>query len=200
MTGSDPTRPFRFAGANVGYWITNRTLPATETMIEWVAERLDLKADHVAGDVAYGTGEMLGWLVDHDIDPHIPLWDQSKIAAPGRFTRADFAHDRGRDLYLCPGGKELKTSGRVHVGNAIKYIAKKSDCTSCPLKPRCTTSSARHLQRDLHQDARDTTQSLRPIVITSFFASSQKVTRRIDVDIATQNDRTPTHRGQPERR
>jgi transposase len=138
----------------------SKEVDAAETMIERTEERFDLTPDRVAGDVAYGTGEMLGWLVDHGIDPHIPLWDQSKVAPEGKFTRADFTYDRDRDLYICPGGKELKTSGRVHVGNAIKYIAKKSDCTSCPLKPCCTTSSARRLQRDLHQDARDYTQSL----------------------------------------
>ncbi len=138
----------------------SKEVDATETMIERVEERFGLKPDHVAGDVAYGTGEMLGWLVDHDIDPHIPLWDQSKVAADGRFTRDDFAYDRDRDLYICPGGKELKTSGTVLDGNTIKYIAKISDCTSCPLKPRCTTSSARRIQRDVHQDARDYTQSL----------------------------------------
>ena len=97
---------------------------------------------------------MLGWLVDREIDPHIPVWDRS-TREDDTFSRADFAYDKDRDLYVCPGGKELKTSGTVLDGNTIKYIAKKSDCTSCPLKPRCTTSSARRLQRDLHQDARD---------------------------------------------
>jgi hypothetical protein len=43
-----------------------------------VEERFALKPKRLAGDVAYGTGEMLGWLVDHDIDPHIPVWDKAK--------------------------------------------------------------------------------------------------------------------------
>ena len=81
---------------------------------------------------------MLGWLVARGIDPHIPLWDQSALATEGKFTRADFAYDKERDLYICPGGKELKTSGTVHDGSTIKYIAKRSDCAFCPLKPRCT--------------------------------------------------------------
>ena len=51
----------------------SKEVDATETMIERTEERFDLKPDHVAGDVAYGTGEMLGWLVDRDIDPHIPV-------------------------------------------------------------------------------------------------------------------------------
>jgi hypothetical protein len=138
----------------------SKEVDATETMIERVGERFALKPNHLAGDVAYGTGEMLGWLVDRRIDPHIPLWDQTTVAPEGKFTRADFTYDRDRDRYICPDGKELKTSGRVHDGNVIKYIAKKSDCSICPLKPRCTTSSSRRLQRDVNQEARDYTQGL----------------------------------------
>ncbi len=111
----------------------------TETMIERTEERFALKPDHIAGDAAYGTGEMLGWLVERGIDPHIPVWDQSEVAADGKFVRADFTYDKDRDLYICPGGKELKTSGTVHDGTTLKYIAKRSDCAVCPLKPRCTT-------------------------------------------------------------
>ena len=138
----------------------SKEVDATETMIERVEERFALKPDHLAGDVAYGTGEMLGWLVDRRIDPHIPLWDQTTVAPAGKFTRADFAYDRDRDLYICPGGKELKTSGTVHDGTTIKYIAKRSDCANCPLKPQCTTGRERRISRDVNQDARDYTQSL----------------------------------------
>jgi len=53
----------------------SKEVDATETMIERTQDCYGLKPGHLAGDVAYGTGEMLGWLVDHDIDPHIPVWD-----------------------------------------------------------------------------------------------------------------------------
>jgi transposase len=138
----------------------SKEVDATETMIERTEERFDLKPDHVAGDVAYGTGEMLGWLVAREIDPHIPVWDQSEVAAKGKFPRADFTYDKARDLYICPGGKELKTSGTVHDATTIKYIAKRSDCALCPLKPHCTTGQERRLSRDVNQEARDYTQAL----------------------------------------
>ena len=138
----------------------SKEVDATETMIERVAERFALKPKHLAGDVAYGTGEMLGWLVKRDIDPHIPVWDQSEVAADGKFVRADFTYDRDRDLYICPDGKELKTSGTVHDGTTIKYLAKRSECDRCPLKPRCTTGRERRISRDVNQDARDYTRAL----------------------------------------
>jgi len=138
----------------------SKEVDATETMIERVEERFDLKPKHLAGDVAYGTGEMLDWLVEHDIDPHIPVWDQSEVAADGKFVRADFTYDKDRDLYICPGGKALKTSGTVHDGTTIKYIAKRSDCAICPLKPNCTGGRERRISRDVNEEARDYTRAL----------------------------------------
>ena len=138
----------------------SKEVDATETMIKRTEERFDLKPDHVAGDVAYGTGEMLGSLVERDIVPHIPVWDQTEVAADGKFTRAEFTYDSDRNLYICPGGKELKTSGTVHDGTTLKYIAKRSDCGQCPLKPQCTTGRERRVQRDVNQEARDYAQAL----------------------------------------
>ena len=138
----------------------SKEVDAAETMLQRTEERFALKPERIAGDVAYGTGEMLGWLVAHDIDPHIPVWDRSEVAAKGKFARGDFSYDKERDLYVCPGGKELKTSGTVHDGTTIKYIAKRSDCRQCPLKPQCTTGRERRVSTDVNQEARDYTQAL----------------------------------------
>ena len=42
---------------------------------------------------------MLGWLVEHDINPHISVRDQSELAADGRLVRDDFTFDNDCDLY-----------------------------------------------------------------------------------------------------
>jgi transposase len=138
----------------------SKEVDATETMIERTEERFALKPDRLAGDVAYGTGEMLGWLVDHDIDPHIPVWDKAK-RGDGAFSRADFIYDKARDLYICPGAKLLKTTGRLHSDNIYRYIASKHDCDACPLKPNCCPNTpARRIPRAPNEEARDTTRAL----------------------------------------
>ena len=38
----------------------SKEVDATETMLERTEERFNLKPERIAGDVAYGTGEMLG--------------------------------------------------------------------------------------------------------------------------------------------
>jgi hypothetical protein len=138
----------------------SKEVGATETMIERTEQRFGLKPDHIAGDVAYGTGALLGKLVERGITPHIPVWDRTEAAADGKFTRAEFTYDSERDLYICPGGKELKTSGTVYDGTTLKYIARRSDCGQCPLKPQCTTGRERRVQRDVNQEARDYAQAL----------------------------------------
>ena len=102
-------------------------------------------------------------------DPRADLDQQS--------PRGDFAYDHERDLHICPGGKELKTSGTVHDGSTIKYIAKRSDCAVCPLKRHCTTGLERRISRDVHQDARDYTQAL---MQTEAYRVSRSARKRIE--------------------
>ena len=155
----------------------SKEVDATETMLDRTEDRFDLKPDRIAGDVAYGTGEMLGWLVDRGIEPHIPVWEQSKVASKGKFSRTDFIYDDERDLYVCPNGKELRTSGTAHNGTVLKYIAKISDCERCPLKQNCTTGRSRRLQRDVNEAARDHVRSL---MGTEAYRRSARERKRIE--------------------
>ncbi len=138
----------------------SKEVDATETMLERTRDRFGLKPRRIAADVAYGTGEMLGWLVKRDIDPHIPVWEQCEVGQEGRFSRNDFRFDRGNNLYLCPNGKQLHSTGKIYGGTTLKYRAKQSDCAACPLKPQCTTASHRGVNRDVNEDARDYVRSL----------------------------------------
>ena len=133
---------------------------ATETMIERTEQRFRLKPLRIAADTAYGTGKMLGWLKDRGIEPHIPVWDKGR-RTDGAFSREDFTFDHERDVYTCPGGKTLKTTGRVHDGKTLLYRASKSDCTPCPLKRKCCPNTPeRKVPRDINEDARDHARSL----------------------------------------
>ena len=47
-------------------------------MIERTIDRFDLYPARLAGDSAYGSAEMLRWLVDeHGIEPHVTVFDKS---------------------------------------------------------------------------------------------------------------------------
>jgi len=40
-------------------------------------------------------------------------------------ARADFTYDAVRNLYVCPQGKPLRTTGRAHDGRTILYRSQK---------------------------------------------------------------------------
>jgi Transposase DDE domain len=109
------------------------------------------------GDGAYGSAEMLGWLVyEHGIEPHVTVFDKS-ARKDGTFSREDFTYDHAGDVYFCPGGKTLTTTGTlVNDGATMLYRASKHACNGCVLKPKCCPKEpARKVQRSIHEGARD---------------------------------------------
>ena len=88
---------------------------AAKTMIDRTAEQLGVHPERLAADTAYGSAEMLAWLVDErGIEPHIPVFDKSE-RTDGTFSRDDFTYDAVADAYTCPAGNQLrKTPPRVH--------------------------------------------------------------------------------------
>jgi len=139
----------------------SQEVAATDTMIERVRDRFALKPRHIAGDTAYGTGRMLGWLRQQRIEPHIPVWDKAG-REDGTFSRDGFTFHADRNVYTCPGGRVLKTTGRVHDGKTLLYRASKRDCDRCPLKPRCCPNAPqRKVPRDINEEARDYARSLK---------------------------------------
>ena len=118
---------------------------AAKRMIERSLERFELYPERLIGDTAYGSAEMLNWLVhDRGIEPHIPVFDKSE-RMDGTFSRADFAYDHESDTYVCPAGHRLQRYRRrfatpragVTKDNTILYRASKFDCDICPMKARC---------------------------------------------------------------
>src|SRR3982074_1374288 len=155
---------------------------ATQTMLDRVEERFDLRPRRLAADTAYGTGKFLGWLVKKKkILPHIPVWEKSD-RQDGHFSRSDFHWDRKRGAYICPSGKLLQTSGTVHDGRTLLYRASKRDCDICSIRAKCcTTADACKIPRDLHEDARDIA---RRKMKTKAFAKSRDERKRVEMRFA----------------
>ena len=155
---------------------------AAKTMIERTEERFGLKPERLAADTAYGSASMLNWLVaEKGIAPHIPVFDKSK-RDDGTFSRSDFRFDPTNDVYHCPGGKMLGTSGTVHEGKTLLYRASKLDCDVCPLKSQCCPKEpSRKIPRDIHERARDVARSFAG---TEAFERSRHERKKIEMRFA----------------
>ncbi len=130
---------------------------AAKRMIGRARDCFNLRPKRLLGDSAYGSAEMLGWLVEQNaIEPHVTVIEKS-TRSDGTFSREEFSYDAGRDIYICPGGKPLNTTGTlVNDGATMLYRASNRDCQSCALKSRCCpTTPARKVPRSIYEGARD---------------------------------------------
>jgi len=153
---------------------------ASRSMIDRAANRFGLSPKRLAADTAYGSGGMLAWLMERGIEPHIPVLDRS-AQTNGVFTRNDFTFDRGRNVYICPGGKELPLTHKKRDSGILIYRARGTDCTSCPLKPQCTTAPSRALSVNAHEEVR---QHVASLAGTEAFKKSARERRKVEMCFA----------------
>jgi transposase len=153
---------------------------AAVTMVERVAKRFSLTPKRLCADTAYGNARTLKSLVEKGIEPHIPVIDKSTHPG-GLFSRNEFLYQENRDVYICPGGKELTTSGTVHDGTTLKYLAKPKQCGQCPLKPKCTTGDGRRISRDVDEPIRD---YVRALAQTPAFKRSRDERKKVEMAFA----------------
>ena len=160
---------------------------AAKRMVERSIEGFDLYPAKLIGDTAYGSAEMLNWLVnEHGIEPHIPVFDKSH-RSDGTFSRDDFAYDHKRDCYICPAGKQLRQRQKIYrvprpfvdEDGMMRYHASKLDCAVCSLKPRCCPNvPARKILRSIHEGARDVA---REIAKTEAYRSSRCQRKKVEM-------------------
>jgi transposase len=160
---------------------------AAKTMIDRTAEQFDVTPSRLVADAGYGSAEMVAWLVDErEIEPHVKLIDKSE-RTDGTFSRSDFIYDPEANVYVCPGGKELKKYHRnfskprdgLTKNGTLLYFAKKHDCDVCALKPKCCPNMpARKIPRSIHEAARD---KARAIAKTDAYAISRRERKKVEM-------------------
>jgi hypothetical protein len=151
--------------------IRQAEVSAVRTMLDRVKGKFDLDPERIIADTAYGSGPMLGWLVDRGIAPHIPVIDKTG-RTDGTWTRTDFEWDAENDHYICPEGRELKQFRRNYsdpnrgpAGKGVaKYRALKPTCQSCSSKENAapTQTSGRSPVKNMKTPAKSPAISPRP--------------------------------------
>jgi transposase len=160
---------------------------AAKRMVVRSFDGFDLYPEKLIGDTAYGTAEMLDWLVnERGIEPHIPVFDKSQ-RTDGTFSRDDFAYDHKRDCYICPAGKELRHRQKTYLvprplvdrNGMVRYRASQLDCQGCSLKPRCCPNTPnRKIPRSIHEGARD---MARDIAKTEAYRTSRCQRKKVEM-------------------
>ena len=132
---------------------------------------------------------MLGWLVDREIAPHIPVFDKS-VRNDGTWTRAGFEWDAENDQYIYPEGHALKQFRRNYSDpnrrptgkGRARHRAMKLICQACLSKPKCCPNAdARKITREEHVVAR---QVACDIAKTRQYEISMKLRKKVEMLLA----------------
>jgi transposase len=150
---------------------------AARTMLERAEKEHALKPRQLAADKLYGSGQFFSWLLQRQVEPHIPIIDR-QAQVKGILTRDDFSYDAATDTFTCPEGKMLTcfsvSPERRH------YRASAEDCRSCSKKPLCTqgTTDVRRLTRHRDEDAREQVRALQH---TEEFKASGRARKKVEM-------------------
>jgi hypothetical protein len=152
---------------------------ASQAMIERTEACFGIKPEWLAADTAYGSAANLDWLVNQQgIAPHVPVIDKSQ-RQDGTFSREDFIYDEMRDIYTCPAGKTLTTTGHVNGDHALRYLGSVPQCRACSLKAKCCPNMpARRIVRDVNEAARDVARTLAK---TPAYAQSRRDRKKVEM-------------------
>jgi hypothetical protein len=124
-----------------------------------VKKLFDGKEFEVLADKGYYKAEDIKKCVEEGITPYVSKQTYSNGTGDRDFYSDKFKYDKEKNIYICPGGKELyyarerKEKGKVIGHEYRNYKA----CKGCELKDRCTRSKkGRSLFRHKDQDFLDT--------------------------------------------
>ncbi|CAN7317827.1 transposase [Trinickia sp. LjRoot230] len=160
---------------------------STKTMVDRVEQRFNLKPKRLVGDTAYGTGAMLGWMVQEKrIEPHVPVW-QRPPRSDGTFPNSDFQWLEQANEYRCPAGHALRSDrrqfkeprSRITKADTIIYRSSQTDCAACAMKQQCCPNTPmRKIARSVHEAARD---EARAIANTPAYRRSRRERKKVEM-------------------
>lgn len=148
---------------------------AARRMLEHVAH-FGIRPKNLAADKAYGSGEFLAWLLERNIQPHIPVIDRHH-QTKGHFTREHFRYEPSENAYYCPEGKPLHYRGQKRDSQGDLYRSTEAQCQGCPQKKLCTAGSYRRLFVHWQEPAR---QAVRALAGTPEYKQSQRARYKVE--------------------
>jgi len=105
-------------------------------------EVLGVESLDVFADKGYFHPDEIKKCVDNNMIPYIPEPKPSRhkeeSVPKAGFCDSDFKYDASRDVYTCPGGRELTFSVVVEKNNKMMKKYRSDSCSSCESKSKCT--------------------------------------------------------------
>ncbi len=116
---------------------------------------LDASTLTVVADAGYYEGQAIVNCYEDGIQALVPKTNTSSSKAKGKYSKADFRYDAERNEYVCPAGERLTYRfDSVEDGKTLR-VYMRYGCSSCELRPQCTTATEKRIKRWEHEDVLD---------------------------------------------
>lgn len=142
--------------------------------IKWMYK---IKPESLGADKGYAAGEFIRNLGTEKIQPHIPIVDYRRHNGVGIYTIKEFHHDKQKDIFICPEGKELKYWGIHKHSRQHVYRARQKDCSICLKKAKCTRDTSRSVSYHIYEDSIERARQLNK---TTEYRISQRMRKKIE--------------------
>ena len=144
----------------VTHEVTNDTTDRVQldNMSKQAKRVLDTKTLTVVADAGYYEGQAIVDCYEDRIQALVPKVNTSSSKSKGKYSKADFKYDAERNEYVCPAGERLTYRfDSVEKGKRL-WVYERYGCSSCALRPHCTTATSKRLKRWEHEDVLDKAQ------------------------------------------
>ena len=142
IVGADRNLPNRNADAKTAVELVGR--------LKWAYH---LTPRTLGADKGYATGVFVHWLLEQNVQPHVPIMDSRSRNDKGIYSIEQFQYQDDKDEFICPQGKTLRYWGIQQHSKQHAYRASPSDCRQCPVKAQCTRASYRSLSYHIYESS-----------------------------------------------
>ena len=138
-------------------------------MAQAAKETLGVETLNVVADKGYYSNTEVQRCVESGITPYMEKSDTSANTKLGLYGKSKFQYDAAKDVYVCPGEKELSYRfSTVEKDRELRYY-RASGCRSCALKTHCTRNKAnrtitREASEHLMEEMAERVRKNRPIM------------------------------------
>jgi hypothetical protein len=111
----------------------------------------------VLADKGYYNWDEIKECEEKGIDVYVPevrSSGEAKRKKSGKFSSEKFKYDSSRDVYVCPGKKELSYQRRVKRLKKVMKVYTSNECKSCKLRYRCMGEVLRWEHEEVLERAR----------------------------------------------
>jgi transposase len=166
IVGAERNLPNRNADAKTAVELVGR--------LKWAYQ---LRPRTLGGDKGYATGVFVHWLLEQNVEPHVPIMDSRSRNDKGIYSIEQFQYREDKDEFICPQGKTLRYWGIHQHSKQHAYRASPSDCRQCPVKAQCTRASYRSVSYHIYESSIEVARRLSQ---TRGYRISQRMRKRIE--------------------